>query len=848
MDKTITFSANNISIEDALIQISKLSDTDIAFSNRFFKKQKTVNLSFEQTPLHSVLQAILQPTTIDFKLVGKRILLYKKKIPQYTISGYIQDKNTGERLIAATVHCPTLQKGTVTNEYGFFSITLPGGLVELGISYIGYEPQYLTIQLKKNSHQVIQLQHSITLAEVVVSPKNISPNNTNTQTSYDYSILDEASANYSPQLGGVADPIRIAQLNAGIQIGADELGGIAVRGGDSDQNLMLLDGVPVYIPYHLLGLFSIYNQLAIKSTKIFKGSFPAKYGGSLSSVFDIRTKEGNQFEWKAIANTNLITTNALIEGPIKKGKGALLLTGRYAHSDFLLNPFFSATYFDADPEALNNTFFDFNIKAHYTLSSRDRLFASFYIGADDMTGSNIVEEEVFEEEEEIRLSWSNNIAALRWNHLFNDQLFSNTILTYSWFDHEYALLNTFFLEDTDKAFEKFDYLSLYSDNTDIGLKIDFDYLPSPQHHFRFGGGFSFKTFLPEISYFTGDETFFEATEEITFDGFKEFRDSDVFEALEGYLYLEDQLQITPAWRINLGLRASSFFTESKVYARLEPRITTTYHLNRQIALTASFSRMIQYLHLISFTNIRLPNDLWVPSDEAFAPQESRQGELGIQYTPSATTVISVDAYYKKLKNLYTYSSDFDFTNTNFQDFLIKGGGEAMGIEFSLQHKGAKNGGQLTYAFTKSTRQFDQLHSGASFPHLKDQPHQVKLFAYQRLGKNLTIGANWVFYSAAPATEIISLNNIDLLGNNFEETTPPFTLPDRLGDYHRLDIDLSYQRTSHKLVHIVKIGAYNVYNRKNQTYFRLQFSPETAIGYQPVYGLSFRPTLSYQIKF
>ena len=841
LDQSFDFSAVNIPLEEALLQLSEISGTDIAYSNSLLKSQPKVTLRVQSQPLRSILENLLSPANITFKLLGNQVLLFRQKVQYCTLSGYIEDKSSGERLIAATVHSPDLKKGTVANEYGFYSLVLPMGATKIVYSYLGYEQLEVDLDLRTDQQTNIQLDRSITLEEVVVTPS--------TGNSGGYTSAKDAAAisisremiTLSPDLGGEADPIRVAQLSPGIHAGADGSTGILVRGGNTGQNLMLLDGVPVYIPYHLMGVFSIYNPATVRTVKVYKGSFPARYGGRLSSVFDIRTREGNQQQWSGLVSANLISTKALVEGPLKKDKGAILLSGRHSHSGFLLNPFLQRTYFQNTSEDIETSFYDLNAKINYTLSPKDRIYLSFYQGKDTMEGSSLILEDDEQEENEVQLNWSNAIGALRWNHLFSNNLFSNTTLTFSEHQYEYRVLNQFLVQDEEDP-EDLTYLDMYSFNTDLGLQIDFDYSLSPNHQLRFGGGISTKSFLPQLTYFEEEDLDFDEFDDINIQDFDRFRVNNDTEATESNLYLEDQINIGRKLFIDLGMRWSSFSTTEQSFSRIEPRFSSLFRINKTFALRTAFSRMIQYLHLVSFTGVRLPTDLWVPSGKNLAPQESWQGEVGLSLNLRPSTVITFDTYLKQMNNLYTYPEDFEFGEDQLAELLTKGEGLSKGVEINLSHQGAKTGGQIAYAFTDADRKFKELNNGASFAFAQNNPHQVQLFLYHKINAHLSFGLNWVFNSAGPPINIVPLNAV------LDQPESEMINNASLSDYHRLDLSATYRFSGKLFAHTLKFGAYNVYNRANTAYFRIDFDREGESFFQPIFGLPFRPSFSYQIQF
>jgi len=811
LSKTIDFSAHNISIGEALSQLSEIAGIDIAFSNNFFKKQAPINVDFKNESIEEILQSLLSESKITYKQLGNRIVLVKKKITYHTISGYLEDKASGERLIAANIFCPKLQKGTITNEYGFYSLTLPKGDIKLIYSYLGYAQSTEKIQLNQSVQYNIQLDNSITLTEVIVTPKDNNSSTMESPNDLSASNISKEIIEISPDLGGESDPIRTAQLLSGIQSGADGLGGIYVRGGNSGHNLMLMDGVTVYVPYHLLGLFSIYNSNIVKSAKVIKGSFPARC-------------------------------------PIKKGKGAILLSGRRSHSGFLLNPFFKRTFFGTASETLTTDFYDVNLKLNYTLSPKDRIYFSYYTGNDGME-SYAEEEEDTLEEEEVELAWSNTIAALRWNHLYNDKLFSNTTFTYSLFSYDYTVLEQFRDFDENRLEELY-FINTRSLNNDIGLKIDFDYLPSSSHKIRFGAGIETRQFNPELTYIEEDDVefdVFEEGEDLEIDDFNQFKNETYIEALEGFIYFEDQINIRNKCLIDIGIRASSFSTKEDNYFNIEPRISANYKINNQFTLSSSISRMVQYLHLVSFSTVRLPNDLWVPSGEGLLPEESWQSELGLIFQTNASTSIGLNAYYKKLDNLYSYPDGYNFEIEDFREFLTVGEGEARGLELTIKHDGKRTGGLFSYTRSETIRQFDDVNEGESFQHAYNQPHQIKLFLYHKIDQQFHLGLNWVYNSPSPVLSLVPFGSSQL-EENIDIDNPGFLDRSQNVDYHRLDISGTYHFTTNRLEHTIKLGAYNVYNRKNITYARVNFDEDDNKYLREIFALPIQPSFSYKIKF
>ena len=855
LNKVLDFSVNEISVSEALQELSKVAEVDIAFSSNFFDKAEKISVQFENQNLEYILSAFLKNTNVEFKVLGNRILLFINKAPEiFTISGYIEDKNSGERLIAATVFCNKNQKGTTTNEYGFYSLSLPAGKIDLQSRYLGFQKKGQLITLNKNVLLTIKLESNLTLPEVIVHPER-KQNPTNYHVSRDINQLDKKFIEANPGLGGEEDFVRTSQLLPGIQGGVDGLGGLQVRGGESGQNLMLMDGVPVYIPYHLFGVYSVYNSSTINSSQLLKGTFSARYGGRLSSVYDIRIKEGNKEAWHGEAGINLINGKLLVEGPILKGKGSVLMAGRYAPNGFLLNPEFKRIYFQLENEEgeLNSTFNDFNIKMNYSISDKDHLYLSMFSGTDAFF--RFYSEKDDEEQETwnstLDFDWDNTIGMLRWNHLFNKKLFSNTTVTYSAFSFNNLTFEEIENDDEEEEwFEDIVYLENQSKNADIGIKTDFDFIPNPIHTLRFGAALSRKDFNTSFVFLEEDDEEVEDIEDFDLDILQELTEGHTFSSIEASVYAEDQIQLNTDWYANFGLRGSSFFGGAKKYINLEPRLTLKYQHSSRFSVYTSVNRMVQYLHLVTNAALRLPNDLWIPSGDKVLPSKALQTELGVAWKLGNKFDLNIDAYYKKMNNLLAYPDNRDFLMDidieNPATFLTRGKGETYGIEIFLKYTTVKTQAGVSYVLSKSERQYADQNLGASYPHEYDQRHQIKLFFHQSLGKRFLIGANWVYNSPNPQW---ALTNTSLtIDNEIESLNPPGQKNKlRSVPYHRVDFSFAFKHQSPRLQHLLKLGVYNLSNRQNAVfYYRSFFGNNNST--EPINGFPLLPSLSYSLKF
>lgn len=847
LTQKLDFKIQNHSVTEALNELSAKSGIPIAYSKQFFSDTTPITLSFQQERLEVILKAIIQTYPIDYKANGRRILLFRKKQDRYILSGYLRDQDSRERLIGATVYCSELELGTITNEYGFYSLSLPPGRRTLEYRYLGYEPKLVAVQVDQDQSQYVNLQASTTLQEVLVTAGSDQGFSFEGSTHSNYDLSKDFLQNV-PGLGGEKDVLRAAQLLPGIQSGSDGLGGIQVRGSDNGHNLMLMDGVPVYIPFHLMGALSVYNAQTVQSAKVLKGSFSARYGGRLSSVFDIHTRDGNKREWTFQTGANFLNTQAVIEGPLIADKSSILIAARYLPVDFLLNPSFNRIFFNDSNERLDFNFYDFNVKWNWAISDQDQLFLSFFNGKDDFFGETQFEEE---DEYEFSLGWQNQILALRWNHVFSGQLFSNLTLTRSLYEFNYSSLSRF--ESEEEEITEIAFYGNASRNQDWALKWDLDYLINTQHQLHFGAGISAKTFEPESVFFDEEDAFIQDLETFNIEAFEAFYEIDLIHAFEGYAYLEDHWQLTPSWQLNTGLRLSAFGQAETSYFNWEPRISSQYQFEKGASLKLAYSRMVQYLHLISSGALRLPNDIWLPSSEIIRPQSADLFELGLHFPLGKKLNFSMETYYRDMNNLYTYPElgilQIEPSDEISEEF-IRGEGESYGMEWTLQKQGIRFGGWLNYTLAWSNRRFAEENLELAYPFIFDQRHQVKSFLYFQSSENLRFSFNVLYNSPTPISAAVNFE--DSLDGSFLLDPNPDGERNQLRAtaYHRIDFNINYSFRKKNLEHRFDLGVYNLLNRENITFYNLIFTDEDSGSFdlESVAGMPLLPSFSYLLKF
>jgi hypothetical protein len=747
----------------------------------------------------------------------------------YTISGYMRDGSTGEELLYATVVVKETGGGATTNLYGFYSITLPEGKYTIQYSYIGMQAQEMVIDLKADMKKDVELTSGATdLNEIVINGEKEDENVTNTEVSV--VTLDVRDVKLIPVLLGEQDILKTLQLMPGVSANSEGSSGFFVRGGDADQNLILLDEAPVYNASHLLGFFSVFNSDALKDVKLYKGGMPAEYGGRVSSVMDVRMKNGNMKEWNVSGGLGLISSRLTVEGPIQKDKGSIIVSGRRTYADVLARPFLGDGFEDADLY-----FYDLNLKANYKIGEKDRVYLSGYLGRDVFGTENF------------GFNWGNTTGTLRWNHLFSDKLFSNTTIVYS--DYDYG----FKVEAGGNG------ISLSSGIYDYNLKQDYNYYLNPKNTLRFGWQTNYHQLKPS-TFTIGDE---EAEEDETVEDQK---------ALEGGLYIANEQRVSSKLTLNYGVRLSTFsnigaYTE-KVYNEfdavisettygsgeiynsyygLEPRVNATYLLGGASSLKASYNRNYQYLHLLSNSTSGTPTDLWIASSPLVKPQFADQVAFGyFKNFNNNTYEFSSEVYYKNLSNQVDFEDGGSaINNLDIESDLVFGKGRAYGLEVFLKKKKGDFTGWISYTLSKSERQFDEINNGSWFSARQDRTHDISIVGIYQLTPKWSLSGSFVYYTGDAVTYPIGKYFIDgALVSLYGDRNA-----DRMPNYHRLDLGATYVvKDNDKFYSDLNFSIYNIYNQMNayQIDFALDENGATQATKLSLFGIV--PSITWNFNF
>ena len=757
---------------------------------------------------------------IIFSLSSFSMLIAQK----VTISGYVKDKKSKEVLIGASVYNAKLKAGTITNAYGYYSLTIPKqDSILLEYSFIGYRSQKINVSGNQNHKlDILLVPSEYNLNEVVVSADK---NDENIQKAQMGIIkIPTKQITELPAIGGETDVLKVIQLLPGVQAGKEGTGYYYVRGGNSDQNLILLDEATIYNPYHLYGLFSTFNSNALNNISLIKGGFPAEYGGRLSSILKITMKEGNKNQFSGYGGIGLLTSNLTLEGPINKGKGSFIVSGRRSYMDLIMKAVYKKS-------TLNYYFYDFNAKINYSLNQNNRVYLSLFSGLDNAvyTAASSLN---------YGIDFGNKTATLRWNHLFGSKIFSNTSLVYNDYHNDLTTIQ-------DKY-----YSQLYSGIQDITGKTDFQLHPNTSHNIKFGAGYSYRTFIPsavtskipvsgKISTIKPDSIAAKYSNQIAF-------------------YAGDEIIINKSISFYLGARMPVFIDKNIQYSDIEPRTTLKYSFNTSSSVKASYTKMNQFLHLVQSSTASLPTDIWISSSKIVKPQISQQFALGwFKNFKNNTIETSVEAYYKTMQNQVLFKEGTQLQNyTDIDRQLTFGRGLSYGVEFFAKKSFGKLTGWASYTLSWTTQQFDSLNRGNVFPFANDKRHNISIAGVYKLNKKWTFSANWVFTSGGAYTLPLGRVTVAQDGSLYGGTYFDYTTRNnyRYRAYHRLDINITYRSKIKKVFKYPvqffwKLGIYNVYSRLNPYYVYLTTDPVTGLPQaKEVSLLPIIPSINWSFKF
>lgn len=839
----MTYTVTNQPLARVLAELEQLADITFSYNPSRLPLNTHITLRVTQEPLERIIERICQQANLRYEWIEKQVVLLPQPPPdnpleKVTLSGFVKDRATGEALIGTTVWVPALQQGTATNGFGFYSLSLPRGSYEVVYSFLGYESQRTRIEFDQSRQATLFLTESVPLLQQVTieaQPAEVIAPQTGSLD------VRPAAIQERPALLGEMDVVKSLESVPGVKPHSDGSTFYYVRGGQRDQNLILVDDAPVYNPSHLLGFFSAIIPDAINDMTLYKGDMPAALGGRLSSVLDIRTKKGNDQHVQWWGSVGLVSNKIGVEGPFKKDKSSFLVSTRFSRLRWLAQL--------ANPNVEQFQFTDFTGKLNVEINARNKLFFTFYNGSDNYFADNG------------GIQWANSAATVRWNRVFSDRVFANTTVSGS--NYQYALY-------TDRA----NNTRWNSQIGNLHLKMDVTYFANPDSELSVGiglGGYFFDPGNLRSNLSTADAPQLSTRQSV-----------------ETVLYGSHNLKINSRWALAYGLRLTRWsnvgegfefvfdanrqpvdtlrYAKGQRYgsvATAEPRFTATYSVSAQSSVKASYTHTVQNMHLISntispFTAL----EVWLPSSLNIQPQRAHQVALGYHHRYVQPEVaVTAEVFYKRMERQIEYENHAEtLLNPLVEGELRFGKGMSYGVELMAKKETGRWRGWVGYTWSRALRQFDDINQGARFPAFFDRPHQINAMVSYDVTHRWNVGANWIFLSGAPFTSPVGFYSF----NGLEVPLYGARNNDRLPDYHRMDISATLKlnrNLERKFQHSLGVSIFNFYARKNPLFINFNKSvaedgtlkiPSDLLNAQrftsQLYLFQFTPSLTYQFKW
>jgi hypothetical protein len=835
LDKEVRLNNFTGTTSDVLDQISKEGGFTFAYGNQIDINRR-VRIEAGTGTVRTWLDKIFGLDKIEYVVNQNKIILRLKNKAKttgsgHTINGYVRDAETGEELIGVNVIIKELNSvGASTNAYGFYSMTIPEGIYTVVAHFIGYEAKSASIELTENTKLDFTITESATELDVIeITSEKEDENITNIKMGAEK--IDIREVEKIPVIFGEKDILKIIQLRPGVKSAGEGNSGFYVRGGAGDQNLILLDEATVYNASHLLGFFSVFNADALKDVTLYKSGQPAEFGGRLSSVLDIRMKDGNDKEFGVEGGVGLIASRIRLEGPIAREKGSFTISARRTYADLFLK-------LSRDSAVRNSRiyFYDLNAKANYRINNANRIFLSGYFGKDVLgTGNDLG-----------FINWGNATGTIRLNHLFNEKMFSNTSLIFS--NYNYKV-------DTDLGGTRG---TITSRIQDFNFKQDFQYFPNTQNQLKFGFNSIYHRIIPGTITANDQET-------------KEFSIPLKF-AWDNAAYVSHEWKPNDVFGLEYGARFTSFSVIGpgtfysydaygevidsasynngefvKTYFNVEPRVAANLIINERSSIKTAYERNTQNLHLLSNSTSGNPTDLWIPSSPNVKPEIANQISLGyFRNFKNNTYEFSAEIYYKNFENQIDYKDGAELNfNENVEAELLFGAGRAYGIEFLFKKRSGRFNGWIGYTLARTEKKIPGINKGEYYPAKQDRTHDISVVGMYDLSKKITLSATWVYYTGNAVTFPSGKYQIDGFAVNYYTERNGYRMP----DYHRLDLAVTWLRKkTEKFESSWSFSLYNAYGRQNA--YSITFKQVTEDSTQAYQETLFRwvPSVSYNFKF
>jgi hypothetical protein len=814
-------------IKSFLEDIKAHTNIAVSYSDAIINIKKKVVLTGDEHTVGAVLHKIFETFPITLKESDGRILVVpatEETIPaaqkEMTISGFVKDSSTKEVLIGASIYIPETGTGAMANNFGFYSLTLPDGKYTMVVSYVSYKSKKILVLT--GGQKDILLENDAQIEEVHIVEK--------VPTSEDHTNLAQKDITFYTSLLGDNDIIKSLQHLPGVQSAADGTTNLIVRGGDPGQNLNLLDGVPLYYTDHFYGISSIFNTDALKTVDFYSGSFPSRYGGRLSSIIDVNTKDGNMEHWGGVGKIGLLNSSLSIEGPIIKNKASIIVTARRSWLDLLWRPF---------TNDVGVNFYDINAKVNYEVNASNRIFLSVYNGRDMFRIKN-------GDGMDMRAFWGNTFVAFKWNTVLNPKVFLNSTATYSIYSFEQQDVQYAETPDSSGNLTSYKYKGL-SKVTERTIKSQLYWYFNTKHKIETGIKYSNADFSPSTV------TFADGTSGVIGDATPAHK----FLSNEAVLYIEDEWKPTSKLKIRAGLHLANWFNEDFHYSSPQPRLYISYTPSGHISFYGSATKMAQFLHLLSNNTSGFPTDFWLPSTASIKPETSLLGNIGLRVKDNNGFWFSIEGYYKKLQNLITYRGGNNiFENpSQWEDRLTQGKGWSYGSEFMISKSTEKYKLTLAYTLSWSFRQFDKLNYGEAFPYRYDRRHNLHIDGRYTIRKGIVFSAGWTYMSgeaitlpdqAYPDFDNNLLHNYVNYGYTFNYTAwNNYRLP----AIHRLDLAINFiKKRGERFERTFTVGIYNAYGRSNLVATSLEQDDQGAFQLKGYTIGRFIPTICYRLQF
>lgn len=829
----ITVSGRKLPLEHFLRAIEQQSGYLFSYESSLLHELPPVTFRADRQPLAACLDRLLSPLSLGYAWAGSYIIL-KPKPRLYTISGFIRDSLSSESLIGASVYDARSGKGTASNSFGFYSLTLPAGRVTLRISYVGFYTRESTFDLQKDTVLPSDLASWRALKEIVV--EGLPPSSEIASSRTGVMQFSPNTIRRVPALFGEPDVLRTLQQTPGVASGTEGLTGLYVRGGNGDENLYLIDGNPVYHVSHVGGLFSTFNPDAVKHVDFYRGSFPARYGGRLSSVVDVRMKDGDRQNYHGGISIGLLSASVFAEGPLVKDRTSFSVAFRRTWLDAFTAPALAIwNKIHKERDKAGYSFYDLNGKISHSFSSRSRMSLSVYAGQDRVRSKMRVSRLSYSD---WKWRWGNFVASANWNYVFGPQWFANVTASYSRFQSRMWKIKETDREEKPHKPASWEETVQGSCIEDWGYRVDADYTPVPAHHLKFGSDYLFHQYRPEQHWTTW----------IVQAGHAPDRRRIVYAdpyipAHEGSVYAEDDWLLGERWKLNPGLRLALYRVEGRTYTSLQPRLSIRYLLGRSASVKLSYAKMNQYVHQLSNSYMSLPSDIWVPVTGHIPPMTSRHYVAGLYYRWKKTVDLSLEGYYKQLDHLIEYRDGASLypAYTRWEDKIALGEGRSYGLETMVRKPAGKWSGWIAYTLSWTDRVFHDgtVNGGRRFPARYDNRHKLNIAWVCQISPKVELSASWTYHSGnrltvqldayRPVGASVSawasswaasggagsegLAGKQLRASGYEPVFGRNAV--QLGAYHRLDLGINiYRRTRKGHLGIWNISLYNAYCRMN----------------------------------